>query len=123
MGNNRVVDNFSEGIFVASLQNRIINSYAIGNDLSGGAPISDLRDQSATGVNGLPPCDANIWRGNTYGTAIPSCTTIGGRQITGPQQVVPGAAPRAAACVSNDPGEFQLPGGRPFTPHRRLLTS
>ncbi len=123
VSNNRVVDNYEEGIFVYSLQNRIIDNYAVGNDLTIDVPITDLRDITQDSGGGIPDCDANIWRRNTYGTAMPSCTTIGGRQIAGPSQGVSGAEPRAAASVSSGAGEFRLPGGLPFTPQRRLLTS
>ncbi len=59
---NRVFDNAAHGIIVGSLDNRILGNKTGGNE------IFDLFDQNAD-------CDDNQWRGNTYDTASPDCTT------------------------------------------------
>ncbi len=59
---NRVFDNAAYGIIVGSLDNKILGNKTGGNE------IFDLFDQNAD-------CDDNQWRGNTFDTASPPCTT------------------------------------------------
>lgn len=59
---NRVFDNAAYGIIVGSVDNRILGNKTGGNE------IFDLFDQNEG-------CDDNQWRGNTFDTASPDCTT------------------------------------------------
>lgn len=59
---NSVFGNAAYGIIVGSLDNRILGNTTGGNE------ILDLHDQNAG-------CDGNQWRGNTFDTASPACTT------------------------------------------------
>ncbi len=77
---NRAFDNAGDGIAVGfvtprgvvrpALNNQILNNKTGGNG-SGGPPGTyfDLHDYN-------PNCDNNVWRGNTYQTAFPPCTTL-----------------------------------------------
>lgn len=47
---------------------------------------------------GGTPCDNNTWRNNTYGTAVPPCTAIGGTQVS----ATAAAASAAAAGGAGD---------------------
>jgi len=72
---NRIVNNAAGGILVSSQRNNLLDNFAFGNLL-------DLIDISGGDFNpGVPPCDHNVWFGNSYGTAFPDCTTTGGHQI------------------------------------------
>ncbi len=74
---NRVFNNAGDGIAVGfvtprgvlrpALNNRILNNKTGGNG-RGGPGYYDLHDYN-------PDCDNNVWRGNTYNTAFPPCTT------------------------------------------------
>lgn len=103
---NRVFDNGANGIFLrgavtiqgvlipGALNNDILNNQTGNNGpIPGpGGPRYDLRDNN-------PDCDNNTWFGNTYLTAFPECTTIGG---SGPD-VTPVAGSAAAATTSDEP--------------------
>lgn len=99
---NQVLDNGANGIFLRGpltfgtttipgatnnevLRNRTGNNGPIPGP---GGPRFDLRDNN-------PDCDANTWFRNTYLTAFPACTTLGGG---GP--VVPAAASTAASVAA-----------------------
>ncbi len=68
------------GTTAGSTENRIVGNSALGNSQlpfipsKVFGPTFDLKDAN-------PSCDADIWRGNRYGTAFPACTTTGGRQV------------------------------------------
>jgi parallel beta-helix repeat protein len=81
---NRVFDNGANGIFLrgpagptgaipGAMNNQILNNFTGNNGpIPGpGGPRFDLRDNN-------PDCDNNRWFGNTYLTAFPACTTVGG---------------------------------------------
>lgn len=102
---NRVFDNGANGIFLrgpigpggiipGATNNRVLNNFTGNNGpIPGpGGPRYDLRDNN-------PACDNNTWFGNTYLTAFPECTTIGG---SGPD-VTPVAGSAAAATTSDEP--------------------
>ena len=61
--NNQATGNVQNGILVAGQNNRILGNRARSNGST------DLRD-----ANPGNTCDANIWSGNTFGTAAPACT-------------------------------------------------
>lgn len=61
---NDVFDNGAFGIIVSSQQNVIQDNSTGGND------DTDLIDTNAGAT-----CDANVWSGNTFDTADPTCTT------------------------------------------------
>lgn len=65
---NRVFNNAANGIIVQSSSNRILKNDTGGNAAAGAPNTYDLHDTN-------PGCDLNIWRGNTYVTAFPPCTT------------------------------------------------
>ena len=65
---NRVFNNAANGIIVQSQSNQILKNETGGNAAAGAPNTYDLRDTN-------PNCDLNIWRGNTYVTANPACTT------------------------------------------------
>jgi parallel beta-helix repeat protein len=68
---NTVQNNVANGIFVNSLNNTILDNEATGNATGPMIPTRatfDLRD-------GRADCDNNLWRGNTFVTASPVCTT------------------------------------------------
>lgn len=71
--NNRVHDNAGSGILIAegSLSNQILTNTSTGNarQAAAASPRYDLHDLN-------PACDANVWSGNTYGSAFPACTTF-----------------------------------------------
>lgn len=71
--NNMVTDNAGSGILISngSLSNEIITNTATANARQAAAGSSfDLND-----LNLSPPCDANVWSGNVFGTANQACTT------------------------------------------------
>ena len=65
---NRVFNNAANGIIVQSRSNRILKNETGGNAAAGAPNTYDLHDTNAN-------CDLNVWRGNTYVTAFPPCTT------------------------------------------------
>lgn len=65
---NFVFGNAANGIRVEAQGNQILNNRT-GNN--GGAALGPAFDLFDTNVD----CDANVWRGNTYQTANPECTT------------------------------------------------
>ncbi len=65
---NRVFNNAANGIIVQSQSNRILKNETGGNAAAGAPNTYDLHDTNAN-------CDLNVWRGNTYVTAFPPCTT------------------------------------------------
>lgn len=69
---NQSFGNAANGIIINSKSNQILDNQTGGNAVVPPArpqlQAYDLRD---TNVN----CDANVWSGNTYGTALPACTT------------------------------------------------
>jgi len=66
---NTVQGNAANGIRVASMQNTITSNNATGNvAFPGLIKTFDLNDRNLT-----PPCDANTWSGNTYGTRNLTC--------------------------------------------------
>lgn len=70
--NNVVTDNAGSGILVANgaLSNDILNNTATGNARQAAAGSRfDLQDDNVA-------CDANVWSGNTFGTASQACTTL-----------------------------------------------
>lgn len=72
--NNVVTDNAGSGILIpsGSLSNQILTNTSLGNARQAAAGTRfDLHD-----ANLDPPCDANVWSGNTFGTANQACTTI-----------------------------------------------
>ncbi len=72
--NNTVKDNAGSGILISSgsLNNVIRNNTALGNarQAAPASPRFDLQDGNLT-----PPCDANVWTNNRYGTANQACVT------------------------------------------------
>ncbi len=78
---NRVTGNGANGIFVGNDGNRIVNNFAVGNNPRNSGGRFDLRDSGRPSVGDPPKCGNNIWLGNTYGTAFPSCTRVGGQQV------------------------------------------
>lgn len=69
--NNTVTANAGSGITVANnaLSNTITGNISLDNARQAAAGTRfDLHDLN-------PACDANVWSGNTYGTAVPACTT------------------------------------------------
>ncbi len=103
---NTVYDNGANGIFLrgpivrpnGSIIVGATNNQVLNNKTGNNGPIPgpggaryDLRDNN-------PACDANRWYGNTYVTAFPECTTIGGHQTsTGPSASAKASAKSAAA--------------------------
>lgn len=74
--NNVVQDNAGSGILVpnGSLNNQILTNTSTGNarqTTPASGPRFDLHDGNLT-----PPCDANVWSGNVYGTANQACVTL-----------------------------------------------
>ncbi len=72
--NNFVHDNAGSGILIGrgSLSNDILGNTSTGNAIQAAAGTRfDLHD-----LNVDPPCDANVWTGNVYGTANQVCTTV-----------------------------------------------
>ena len=72
---NTVTGNAGYGIIIQGQSNQLVGNTATGNDQAADPPPSsarhtDLKDTNAT-------CDNNSWRGNTFGTADPTCTTGG----------------------------------------------
>lgn len=65
---NRVFNNAANGIIVQSRSNQILKNETGGNAAAGAPNTYDLHDTN-------PNCDLNVWRGNTYVTAFPPCTT------------------------------------------------
>ncbi|MDQ6796682.1 MAG: hypothetical protein M3011_01440, partial [Actinomycetota bacterium] len=63
---------------------------------------------------GMPPCDSNVWSGNTYGTAFPACTTANGHQVpAAAASSVPATATQpSAAVVRPNTGPVRPLGGR-----------
>jgi hypothetical protein len=59
-----VQNNADHGILVNSRNNRIVSNQ------TGGNAVNDLHD-----ANLSPPCDANVWHGNTFGTFNQPCVT------------------------------------------------
>jgi len=72
--NNVVQDNAGSGILIGSgsLSNAIVTNTSTGNarQATTSSPRYDLHDANTT-----PPCDANVWSGNVFGTANQACTT------------------------------------------------
>lgn len=101
---NSVFDNGANGIFlrgpvvigtrtIPGATNNQVLSNSTGNNgpIPGpGGPRYDLRDNN-------PSCDANRWFANTYLTAFPECTTLGGH---GPSAGPAAPASRAAAAMA-----------------------
>jgi parallel beta-helix repeat protein len=106
---NRVFDNGANGIFLrgtittgsgvvipGAMNNEILNNFTGNNGpIPGpGGPRFDLRDNN-------PNCDNNRWFGNTYLTAFPACTTVGG---SGPPiAAAASAASTASVAASVEP--------------------
>lgn len=65
---NTVRGNAANGIRVASSSNTISSNVATGNAAFPATGVFDLNDRNLT-----PPCDANVWSGNTYGTRNLTC--------------------------------------------------
>ncbi len=82
---NVVTGNRSNGISVATQQNRILNNVSTGNALDGPGRF-DLSDGNVDPVSLQATCDDNVWFGNTWGpfpgTSLGSysreCVTTGG---------------------------------------------
>lgn len=74
---------------------RILGNTAVGNNVRAMGGF-DLRDSNMN-------CDANVWRGNRYGTANPACTTVGGTDVDG------GAAAAAQAAEGSGGAERTIP--------------
>lgn len=99
---NEVFHNGGDGIVVGTSENRILRNQALGNGSAIEDFFFDLEDQSPDG-----DCDANVWRANEYGIAVPECTTA-------PH---PGATPSVAApLASSSPPANPLPTTRKFPP-------
>lgn len=64
---------------VGSSNNQILNNRAVGNGTAIADFFFDLQDISLNN-----DCDSNTWVGNTFATADPVCTTIGGHQVPAP---------------------------------------
>ncbi|HEV3401784.1 MAG TPA: right-handed parallel beta-helix repeat-containing protein [Acidimicrobiales bacterium] len=86
---NQVRGNAANGIILHQqfmdrppvLNSRVVNNWSVDNNRLPplgpgplGGPTFDLND-------GNPDCDNNVWLRNTYRTANPACTTVGGRQV------------------------------------------
>ncbi|HEX8769660.1 MAG TPA: right-handed parallel beta-helix repeat-containing protein, partial [Acidimicrobiales bacterium] len=72
--NNDVHDNAGSGLLIGSgsLKNQILTNTSTGNARRATAGTRfDLQDDNTS-----PPCDANFWSGNVYGTANQTCTTL-----------------------------------------------
>lgn len=69
---NQVHDNAGSGILIASgsLTNQVLSNTSTGNARQASGTRFDLHDANVT-----PPCDANTWFGNVFGTANQPCTT------------------------------------------------
>ena len=65
---NSVANNAADGIRVASTGNTISGNTATGNDAFPAITAWDMEDATTS-----PPCDANTWTGNTFGTSNQSC--------------------------------------------------
>lgn len=85
---NRVVGNAANRIIFHGVFNTrppvtnstATNNYAVGNNRLPPIEQSQLGGPTFELNDGNPDCDNNVWRGNTYHTANPACTTIGGTQ-------------------------------------------
>lgn len=67
VADNKVTGNASDGIFVASRDNKIVGNDAAGNNAGHQGLIFDLRDISSGPPPDYAPCDHNFWRNNTWG--------------------------------------------------------
>jgi len=84
---NTVVGNAGDGIVVGSSENQILNNRSVGNGSGLADFFFDLQDFSLNN-----DCDSNVWLGNTFGTADPACTTVGGNQVPPSASSVPSAS-------------------------------
>jgi hypothetical protein len=68
---NVTTNNLLQGIVtdIGATSNTIIGNFAHGNDTLGFLGVFDLADGSNFGLG----CGSNVWRGNDFGTADPSC--------------------------------------------------
>jgi uncharacterized repeat protein (TIGR01451 family) len=87
---NEVHGNGLDGIQIRSRDNRILNNDAADNNALG---LSfnrgyDLHDMNRDPETGVFDCDANLWRGNTWGSGFyfPACVTAGGSGPTPPPE-------------------------------------
>lgn len=86
---NRITGNAANGIIfhgVFGTRPPVMNSTALNNVAVGNNRLPPLEQSELGGPtfdlhDGNPNCDNNVWRGNTYRTANPACTTIGGTQV------------------------------------------
>lgn len=66
---NLIRANAANGIVVTAPKSRIASNVVVSNGLlthAANGPVFDLHDL-------LPGCDANVWVGNTFGSAFPAC--------------------------------------------------
>lgn len=70
---NEVTGNAGYGIIIQGQSNQIVSNTATGNDQAADPNLARHTDLRDTNTN----CDNNSWRGNTFGTADPACTTGG----------------------------------------------
>ncbi|MGH9151569.1 MAG: right-handed parallel beta-helix repeat-containing protein [Acidimicrobiales bacterium] len=70
---NQVTGNAGYGIIIQGQDNDIVGNTATGNDQAADPNLGRHTDLKDTNAN----CDNNSWRGNTFGTADPACTTGG----------------------------------------------
>lgn len=76
---NTVTGNLDAGIFVNGTGNDIIGNTALNNGVTPTA--NDPYDLFDAHFEAQGLCHGNVWFGNTYGTAFPPCTTVGGHQV------------------------------------------
>lgn len=111
---NSVFDNGANGIFLrgpvgpggsipGATRNQVLDNHTGNNGpIPGpGGPRYDLRDNN-------PGCDANRWFGNTYLTAFPECTTIGGRGPSGARVSAPAPASKVSASSAAAPEQPEV---------------
>lgn len=86
---NRVTGNAANGIIFHgpfNVRPPVTDSQSLGNLSVGNNRLPPLEDSQLGGPtfdlhDGNPGCDNNLWRANTFRTANPACTTIGGTQV------------------------------------------
>lgn len=106
---NVVTDNADGGIFVSTQQNRIVGNFTANNDVSRDFFALDLKDLSNGEGPNIPPCDSNIWSGNTWGpyyNTNPSFDPVGFTNLGSynPECVsANGSGPRPGAAASFPP--------------------
>jgi len=106
--NNIVTGNAAHGIFVSTQQNAIVGNHSVDNNQSHGFFLLDILDISSGQGADIPPCDSNVWSGNSWGRYFNALSFFGPVGLTNLGSYDPecvsanGVGPRPGAIHSFD---------------------